>query len=474
MTIKSSKVRQHQDRTRKVKIKSLSFRQNSLLNLTGGGVMALYAFLSPLVLARALDPQSYSAYVLGLQLVPFLLLLATPVQASIGPKFARYRAAGANFSTEVSSLAAVAARSFLVIALIAIVAAVSLSFILPVILAWDTAFASIGSQAIRYLGLAAALSMPALIFTSYAAGHRNFLWENILKCVGPYLGLVLVFAAWQLVPNLQGRLSAQWVVGLSALSTVLGALFVICLGLRQPFPRKIRWFHTHPFGMRELIKESGGTYWWQVCALLSVGTGPFLVSRVDLDSVAAYAIAVSTMTVITGVSTAFSGPFTIQIAQSSLKTDIQRVDDFRRFHDRFMIFVCVATIVILAVPQPVFDLWLGESLGRAVSRLLIPLAIANLLRQITSPYTAAVLGLGKQSKIWLSPAVEAVLSILLGLLLGHAYGSQGVAYGLLMAALVRLIVTLFYDLRLTRTVLLLSALHLLVPRMVRPNSHSKT
>lgn len=436
--------------------------------------MALYAFLSPLVLARALDPQSYAAYVLGLQLVPFLMLLATPIQASIAPKFARSRAAETSLSPDVSSLTAIAARSFFVIALIAIFTAVALSFILPVILAWDVAFASIGSQAIRYLGIAAALSMPALAFTSYAAGNNNFLWENVLKCLGPYLGLLLVFSAWQLLPNQQARISAEWVIGLSALATVLGSLFMIFLGLRQPFAVKVRWFHTHPFGIRELIKESRGTYWWQVCALLSVGTGPFLVSRVEINSVAAYAIAVSTMTIITGVSTAFSGPFTVQIARSSLKPDVQRVDDFRRFHDRFMIFVCVATIVVLAMPQPVFNLWLGESLGQAVGQLLIPLAIANLIRQVTSPYTAAVLGLGKQSKIWLSPAVEAVLSILLGILLGYAYGSQGVAYGLLIAALVRLVVTLFYDLRITRTVLPLSAMHLLVPRIVRPNSHPKT
>lgn len=436
--------------------------------------MALYAFLSPLVLARALDPQSYSAYVLGLQLVPFLLLLATPVQASISPKFARYRAGGANLSLEISSLIVAAAKFFLGIALVAIVAAIALSFILPAILAWDKAFAAIGSEAIRYLGLAAALSMPALIFTSYATGNHNFLWENVLKCLGPYLGLALVFGAWQLMPNQQGRLSAQWVIGISALSTVLGALFVISLGLRHLFAFKIRWFRTHSFGMRELIKESGGTYWWQICALLTVGTGPFMVSRVDLDSVVAYAIAVSTMTVITGISTAFSGPFTIQIAQSSLNTDTQRVDEFRRFHDRFMMFVYVATIIVLAVPQLVFNLWLGESLGQAVGQLLIPLAIANLLRQITSPYTSAVLGLGKQSSIWVSPSIEAVLSILLGLLLGNAYGSQGVAYGLLVAALVRLIVTLFYDLKITHIVLPLSALHLLVPRIVSPKSHSKT
>lgn len=81
-----------------------------------------------------------------------------------------------------------------------------------------------------------------------------------------------------------------------------------------------------------------------------------------------------------------------------------------------------------------------------MGQFLIPLETANFLRQIISPYTAAVLRLVPRSKIWLSPAVEAVTSILLGLLLGHVYGSQGVTYGLLVAALVRLVVTLFHHL----------------------------
>lgn len=435
--------------------------------------MALYAFLSPLVLSRALDPQSYSAYLLGLQAVPFLLLLATPVQAAIAPKFARLGMVRNSSPAEVSSLLALAARLFFCIALIAFSTAFALSFILPIVLVWDTSFASVGIQAVRYLGIATALSIPAFIITSYAAGRHNFLWDNVLKCLGPYLGLILIFTAWQLAPSSEGILSGQLVVALSAFSTIFASFLVIYLGTRQLLAFKVMQLDANPHGMRDLIKESSGTYWWQFCALMSVGTGSFITSRVDLDSVAAYALAVSTTMVITGISTAFSAPFTIQIAQSSLKTQLQRVDDFKKFHDRFVMLVSVATVVLLVAPQSVFNLWLGESLGEAVRDLLIPLALANLLRQVTSPYTAAVLGLGQQGKIWLSPAIEAVVFICMSTLLGYTYGVQGVAYGLLIAALVRLIITLFYDLRITRDLLPLSAASLIVPRFIMPNRHIK-
>jgi len=428
--------------------------------------MALYAFLSPMVLARALDTNTYSAYVLGLQVVPFLLLLATPVQATLGPKFARYRAEIDGGASRVATLVSLAARYFLTIALLAMAVSLALSYLMPELLAWGGSFASDSSQAIRYLGLAAALTMPAFVFTSYAAGNQNYLWDNFLKCLGPYLGLVVVFAVWQFTSSSRGTLPMLWVIGISSACTVFAAMVVLCVGLLQPFASKISWLQTPSHSVGVLWKEAGGTYWWQLCALLSVATGPFMVSRVDSGSVAAYAIAVSTMTVTTGISTAFSGPFSIQIAQSVAHLAAQRAKTFRRFHDRFMLFIYVSTFVLLAMPQVIFEWWLGEFLGRVVSQLLVPLALANFLRQVTAPYTAAILGLGQQEKIWLSPLVEAVLSILFGLLLGNVYGAQGVAYGLLAAALVRLLVTLFYDLRITRKALPLFARHLLFPSVL--------
>jgi O-antigen/teichoic acid export membrane protein len=467
-------MRQHHNPIGVSKIKALSFRQNSLLNLAGGALMVLYAFLSPMVLSRAIDPKAYSAYTIGLQVVPFLLLLATPIQAFIGPKLARYRATSTDSSAEVSVLVNLAALYFLVIAAIASGLAVALSFLLPMVLGWDQGFASVASRAILYFGLAAALTIPSLVLTCYAAGNHNFLWENLLKCIGPYLGLILVVATWKVIPGYQEKLPAALVIVLSALSTLLGSLFVCLLGLRQSLELKIRLRPVGPLHIRELLKESRGTYWWQACALLSVGTGPFLISRIDLGSVAAYAIAASVMSVIAGVSTAFSGPFTIKMANTALTTCAQRLDIFRRFQSRFVMFIIIATILILSLPQSVFNLWLGKSLGLAVGQLLIPLALANLARQITSPFTAAVLGLGKQAEIWISPGVEALLSILIGALLGQFYGSQGVAYGLLVAALVRLAITLFYDLKITHTVLPLSALHLLIPREIKLRGFSKT
>jgi O-antigen/teichoic acid export membrane protein len=469
--LRKLKIIRHKLHSNSSKIKTLSFRQNSLLNLIGGGLMAIYALLGPAILARALDEKSYSAYILGLQIVPFLFLLATPLQTSIGPKFARNRVGAGMSIVEDSKLIAVAAKSFCCTCFLAIAFTFLLSFVLPVILSWDTTFKFVGVQAIRYLGISASFTIPAFLFTSYAAGNQNFLWDNVLKCLGPYLGLILIFAVWQLAPNEQGKLSTELVIWISSLGTILGSSFVIFMGFRKIFPFNIRWFRAHPFGMRKLLKESGGAYWMQVCAVISVGTGPLMVSTVELESVPAYAVAVSTMAVIAGVSSVFSAPFTMQIAQSLQDSNKRRIDEFRRFHVHFMMVIYSSTFFILVIPQKVFDFWLGDTLGPGVHQLLIPLAIANLLRQITSPYTAAVLGIGKLNKIWLSPAVEAALFVILGLLLGHVFGSKGVAYAFLMAAAARLIVTLFYDLRLTRTALPLFAFDLLLPRIVKPNSH---
>ncbi len=201
----------------------------------------------------------------------------------------------------------------------------------------------------------------------------------------------------------------------------------------------------------------------QLCALLTLSSGSFIVSKIESNSTAAYVVAASTMSVVSGVSNAFSGPFSVKIAQSTSMPLAQRVRIFTVFHQRFMLFITFSTVILMILPDITFKWWLGELFGNSVNDLVMPLAIATFLRQITSPYTMAILGLGKQSKIWLSPAVEAGSSVVAGSLFGMFYGPMGVAYGLVIAAAIRLTFTLLYAIRLTTKELPISIWTLIIP-----------
>lgn len=438
-----------------------SFRQNAMFNLAGGGLMALYAILLPWVLSRALDPATYSAYILGVQVIPFLLILATPIQVSLAPKFAQLFAAGA--TAEAAGLVRVATVLFTVAAVLAAAVAVLLSLLLPTLLGWSAAFAGVASKSMLVLGIAAAFAFPALVVTSYSAGHRNFLWDNLLKCLGPYLGLVLVAGALILASRNAQPVAVEMIIGLSAAATLLAAAVVVGFGIRW-LPLRVGvnvkvWSATS----KALGDNVGGVLWWQICSILSVGTGVFFVSNVAPTSVAAFAVSGSLMTVIAGVSSALAGPFSVKMGGQIVSGAADRRALFQRFQRPFLIFLFGSTIAVLSIPQSVLALWVGERLGGEIHHLLLPLAIGNCFRQITAPYTTVVLGLSMQRRIWLSPAVEVLTSVTLSFVLGQFFGAIGVAYGVLAGALVRLGLTVFHDLRLTQSVLPLTMVDLLLP-----------
>jgi O-antigen/teichoic acid export membrane protein len=131
------------------------------------------------------------------------------------------------------------------------------------------------------------------------------------------------------------------------------------------------------------------------------------------------------------------------------------------------VFLIGSTCLLIFVPLQLFKIWVGVELAQEIVKLILPLALANLVHQMTGPYTIALLGLGLQNKLWLSPAIEALAAVLFGILLGRYFGAIGVAYGVLLGSSMRLICTVFHDLRMTRSVLKLAWFDIVFPYNMR-------
>lgn len=438
-----------------------SFRLNTVFNLIGGGLMLLYALLLPGILSRAMSPDAFGAYILGVQFVPFLFLLATPIQQSLAPRFA-------NLNTEGSDQASIelfwiAIRVLSVASLVAVVVSLAASKLLPVILGWPDKFGATAASSIALLGSAAALSFPVFAVTSFAAGRQNFLWDNLLKCAGPYVGLFLVTMWTLLSAQNSTTIEPQQLIYLFASANVTAACLVGVFGVRR-ISLKIKvsgsalsgtaWTH---------LGAARGVLWWQLCALLSMSVAPFIVSSVEPEKVAAFSVTVSLMSLIAGLTGALAGPFSVRMGQYAASDAKNRTNIFLKLQRPFQAFLLSATALLILLPLPVFELWVGKTLAQQIFPLIVPLALANLIRQTTGPYTTALLGLGLQNKLWLSPAAEAAGSVLFGLLLGMYYGAIGVAYGILVASSLRLLLTALHDLPATRFALDLSLMDLIFP-----------
>ncbi len=438
-----------------------SFRANAAFNLAGGGLMLIYTLLLPGILSRAMTTESLGAYILGLQFVPFLMLLSAPIQQPLAPRFARFNVDGT--ASDCDNLVRTSSRLLVAAAILAIFVSIAASRLLPVMLGWQADFAAVASGSIVILGIAAALSFPVFIISSYAAGQQNFLWDNLLKCAGPYAGLMLVAIGILVSSKLGVLFTPQHIAYLFAAATVIISLLIGALGMRF-IPLKVSIFgKVEPGSIYTHIGAARGVLWWHLCALLSVSAAPFIVSSIEPAKVAAFSVSASLMNVIAGLTNALAGPFSVKMGQHANSDVSSRTDIFLRLQRPFQAFLVGSTCILLLLPISLFEIWVGGELARQITVLILPLALANLVRQVTGPYTIALLGLGLQNKLWLSPAIEAVCSILFGSILGSYFGAIGVAYGVLIAASLRLVFTAIHDFPMTRSALQLTLMDVLFP-----------
>ena len=160
-------------------------------------------------------------------------------------------------------------------------------------------------------------------------------------------------------------------------------------------------------------------------------------------------------------------PFSVKMGQLANSDVESRTHIFLRLQRPFHAFLVGSTCILLVLPVSLFEVWVGSELAPQIKVLILPLALANLVRQLTGPYTIALLGLGLQNKLWLSPAIEAVGAILFGAILGKYFGAIGVAYGVLIATTLRLIFSAAYDFSMTRSALQLTLIDVLFPYNLR-------
>lgn len=448
------------------KLRYRGFLRNSIINLVGGGLMTAYGLLLPFVLSRLIGKEIFSAYVLGVQTVPFLLLLMTPIQASLTPRHAMLAGASVD-SAEVQELLKASLAILVLAGLLAISMVFLLVLVLPALLGWNASFAGLATRSIAVLGVSTALTFPMYSVTSFFSGNGNFIWENIAKCLGPYL--MLLFSAIALIVSYSGKrdVSLDVVLLINASAIIVGAVFVSYRVAALLQKGKIVTFSGIWSKARGLVIHASGVMWMQLCALLTVGLGGFIVSKYSTEAVAPLSMANALMVAIAGVSSALAGPFSVKIAQKSQDGEQVVRELYVRFQRYFLIFLFISSAVILLLPLEVLEIWVGKSLALDIKAFIPPIVFANLVRQMTAPYTSALLGLGIQHRVWLSPFIEAVTCIVFSFIFASKFGGIGVPYGLLFASIIRLVMTIFYDFRVTREAIPLVAADLIFPFVSR-------
>ena len=249
--------------------------------------------------------------------------------------------------------------------------------------------------------------------------------SNLWQCGGSFLGLVAVL----LVIKLQ--LSPPWFV-----------LFVSCAPLLVTAGNWWWFFYRLNPGLRPrwkagsledaqvLLRTGGGFFLISILTSIGLYADNLIVAhQQDLRSVTVFSIASRVMLIVTAVVNMICAPMWAANGEALARGEVAWV---RRTTTRLMWLSCGATTVVavlMAVLGPfVLRLWLGPEF--TVSRFLLTgLGLGVIAISVSAPYFMVLNGAGvilPQVKLFL---VFAPVTICAKIILGHIFGSTGIALG---------------------------------------------
>jgi hypothetical protein len=225
------------------------------------------------------------------------------------------------------------------------------------------------------------------------------------------------------------------------------AVLVLCLRLSRSVQAQAEPRDTWRDAGVEALFWSGlrGTTWWNVTAYLATSCAILIVSLQHPASIVPFSVASSFLGITSAGLIAVASPisgYAVGLAGDGVK---ERRRFFLIVNTLFQFYIAMTVAVVLLMPQQVFVLWLKPQLAGEVRHFCNLLLPAYALRLLTMAFTVFVMSAGRQETIWLSPLVEAVMSVVGCLVLGATIGVTGIPIALTISAGVRLLLTVLHD-----------------------------
>jgi len=416
-------------------IRPRSLINNSIGSVLASGMLIFSTVLIPAVLARGLTRGQYNAYSLVLASLPLMLILpqsmrsvgATQLALAIvrhGEKLAiaEYKRFVAKVSLAYVVVAAVGIEIYVAVSHPVSAAAAELRFGLYCILAYT-------------LGLIAA----GLVIAP-AAAQRDFLPDNIAKFWPGLFQLGGVALVWltradhPLVWIFLVYIASSWSIA-ALLLTRHGKHLFHAGRLSRP-PTQLN---------ADLLLGLRGVLWWNVTAYLATAAAVMIVAIGFPAQIVPFSIATSLLGILSAALGAVAAPIAVHATASREHAPRARRRFFLVINTLFQSYIAATTLIIVAAPVSLYALWLTPQLAAEVKTFSLLLLPASIIRLLTMNFTIFVMSAGRQHTLWMSPMVEAIMSVVGSIILGRLFGVTGIPLALAFSAAVRLTLTALYD-----------------------------
>ena len=422
---------------------------------------ALVALLLPHFLTSYLDHDRFSAWALMLQIAAYVSYVDLGLQTAV----ARYLAqAIEREDTEYRDRLLSTAISLLCIA--ALVAALAVSVVLlflPSILqhAPSSIFPELRNGVV-ILAASSCILLPVSAFTGVLVG----LYRNEIPALA--IGLSRLLGAAMVIVAVDHTHSLVVLAALIGSCNLVGGL-VQYLAVRRLLPTlrpKLRLASRTMAA--ELARYCSTLTIWSLCMLLVGGLDVTIVGHYDFPSVGAYSIATMLIAFLTGINNSFHGALLAPLSVMHERGHWKNIRNLVVSATRITTFVDLsAVLVVFLFGHPLMTVWVGDAYTIQALPILKILVMANAIRLIGAPLSAALVASNQQHYGISGAIVEGISNFSLSIAGAIFVGAIGVAFGTLAGACISILWVILLLLRWLR-IPIVSQSELILEGCLRP------
>jgi O-antigen/teichoic acid export membrane protein len=404
--------------------------KNALANVVRASGSAIVALVLPHFLTRALDHDHFAAWALMLNIAAYASYLDFGLQTAI----ARYLAQAMERGDDALRDNVISTAFMLLVAgaLVSLLAIGAVLAFLPHL--FQQAPASLIGElraGAGILALSTALLLPLSTFTGVLTG----LCRNELPALA--IGGSRLAGALLIVVAVQHTHSLVVLATLIGACNVAGGLAQYFLARRLVPSMRIALSRTSRAIAFELAKYCSTLAIWSLCMGLVSGLDVIIVGHYDFAAVGAYSVAVVLVAFFTGVSYAVSAALLAPIAVLQERGEWLRIRNLVVNVTRLSTFFDIAVALLIFVfGGALLRHWVGESYAVQALPILKILVIANAIRLIGAPFSAALVATNQQHHGISGAVAEGVSNLAFSIAGALAVGAIGVAWGTMAGSLI--------------------------------------
>lgn len=406
------------------------FLKNAVANVIGGAGSALFNLLLPALVVRYLGKMEFSVWTLALQILLYLQIFGFGLQTAM-TKFIAH----ANEKNDVDDQKKTIRAG---LALVTYFAMTAVLVVVGLIIFYPFLFSNIPVElvsefriCIGLLGLSAAWQLFALVPNGMFVGlHRNIIPVVCILSVR----MLSLLSLWLVLKNNGGLLA------LSITLACCGALVVPASYLCAK-----RWASglIHKLGnidrarLRQIFNYCASLAVWNLAMLFVNGVDMIVVGHFDFEKIAAYSLAITSITVLVGVLQAILNPLiaigSATYANPEKAGKLPKILVMSSLSCSF--FLILVTVLFFIFGKYVLELWISQNYVSDVYSFLLILLIAHSVRNIMMPFSILLVAIAEHKKALIPALSEGGINLLFSLLLASKLGAHGVAYATLIGAL---------------------------------------